>query len=127
MGPILINAILTAPALALLLIPFHDESGAVDSRNGLAGLRTRETLASREAWDAAHTWAKVPMRMLAAAMAGVLVVSAAAELAVGLPEGVQVATILAQAGLLIGGLGLIGWRAHRVAARVNRELAGRPA
>ncbi|MFG1944615.1 SdpI family protein [Nonomuraea sp. NPDC048826] len=126
MGPILITAILTAPVLLLLLIPFHDESGAVDSRNGLAGLRTRETLASREAWDAAHTWAKAPLRRLAAVMAGVLVVSAGVELVVGLPEGVQVAVVIGQAGLLVGGLSLVGWRAHRLAARVNHELAGGP-
>ncbi|MDA0634103.1 SdpI family protein [Nonomuraea sp. MCN248] len=126
MGPILISAILTVPVLLLLLIPFHDESGNVDGRNGLAGLRTRETLASRAAWDAAHAWARAPMRRLAGAVAGVLVVSAGAESAFGLAEGVQVAAVVAQAGLLVGGLTLIGWRANRVAARVNRELAGRP-
>lgn len=124
MGPIIMNAILTVPALALLLIPFHDESGAVDSRNGLAGLRTRETLASRGAWDAAHAWAKRPMRGLAAAMAGVLGASVVAEQAFGLPASVQVGAVLLQAGLLVGGLVVIGLGAHRVAARVNRELAG---
>lgn len=45
MGPLLITAILALPALALALVPFHDETGATDTRNGLAGLRTRETLA----------------------------------------------------------------------------------
>ncbi|MGI5270736.1 SdpI family protein [Nonomuraea sp. CA-218870] len=141
MGPILMSAILTAPVLPLLLIPFHDESGAVDGRNGLAGTRTRETLASREAWDAAHAWARAPMRRPAGAIGGVLVVCAGAALALGLPEGAQPAVVAAQAGLLVGGLlvggllvggllmgglTLIGRRADRVAARVERELSGRP-
>ncbi|MGW0482393.1 SdpI family protein [Nonomuraea sp. NPDC003214] len=123
MGPVLMTAILTLPALALLLVPFHDESGATDSRNGLAGLRTRETLASREAWDAAHAWARGPMRGLALVMAGVLAAAVAAEAALDLPEPAGVAFVLAQALLLVGGLALIGRRAHLVAARVNRELA----
>ncbi|MEV4219655.1 SdpI family protein [Nonomuraea sp. NPDC049725] len=123
MGPVLMTAILTLPALALLLVPFHDESGAADSRNGLAGLRTRETLASREAWDAAHAWARGPMRGLALVMAGVLAAAVAAEAALDLPEPAGMAFALAQALLLVGGLALIGRRAHLVAARVNRELA----
>ncbi len=123
MGPILMTAILTLPALAVLLIPFHDESGAADTRNSLAGLRTRETLASPEAWNAAHAWARAPMRRLALIMAGVLAAAVAAEAALGLPEPAGVAVVLAQALLLVGGLLLIARRAHLVAARVNRERA----
>lgn len=124
MGPILITSILTLPTLLLLaFVPFYDETGAFDSRNGMAGLRTKETLASREAWDAAHAWAKVPMRRLVLVMAGVLGVSIAAEFAFGLSEIVQGAVVLAQAAIFMTGLGVIGWRAHKVAARVNRELA----
>src|SRR5690606_25286737 len=124
MGPILSTSILTLPTLLLLaFVPFYDETGSFDSRNGMAGLRTQETLASREAWDAAHAWAKVPMRRLVLVMAGVLGVSIAAEFAFGLSEVAQGAVVLAQAAIFMTGLGVIGWRAHKVAARVNRELA----
>ncbi|MFC4113821.1 SdpI family protein [Nonomuraea zeae] len=62
MSPLIVTSILTVPGLLLLLIPAHDESGAFDTRNGVVGIRTRQTMASREAWDAAHSWARMPMR-----------------------------------------------------------------
>ncbi|WP_194244008.1 SdpI family protein [Nonomuraea phyllanthi] len=107
----------------MLLIPFHDESGKVDTRNQLSGLRTRQTLASREAWNAAHTSMRRPMRRLAGVMVAVLVVSIAGEIAFDLREVLLVTIPVSQAALLIGGLLLICWRANRVAAQVNQRMA----
>ncbi|WP_336209065.1 SdpI family protein [Nonomuraea sp. LPB2021202275-12-8] len=123
MGSILMTAILTLPALALLIIPLYDESGAVDSRNGLAGLRTRQTLASREAWDAAHAWAKAPMRRLALLMVMVVAVSVVAELVLGPPDAAEAAVVTGQALLLVGGLLVICRQANRVAAETNSRIA----
>ncbi|MEU4539143.1 SdpI family protein [Streptosporangium sp. NPDC023825] len=119
MEPVIVASVLTLPALALLLIPFHDESGAADTRNHLAGFRTRQTLASREAWNAAHTWARAPMRRLAAALGLVLAASIAAGVLLDLPEAAGYAILALQFTLLIGGLSLIGLRADRIAAEVN--------
>jgi hypothetical protein len=123
MGPILITSLLTVPALAVLLVSFNDESGAVDTRNRLSGLRTRETLASREAWDAAHTALRRPMRRLAVVMAAVLVLSIVGELAFDLPQALTLTIVLSQAALLVGGVMSISWRANQVAARVNQRIA----
>ncbi|MER6949561.1 SdpI family protein [Nonomuraea sp. NPDC000554] len=115
------TSLLALPALALLLIPFHDESGAVDTRNRLLGLRTRHTLASREAWDAAHAWLRRPLRRLAVVMAAVLVGSIVGEMAFGLPEALALTVAASQAVLFVGGILLIGWRANKVAAQVNQR------
>ncbi|MDF2709363.1 MAG: hypothetical protein K0R62_5015 [Nonomuraea muscovyensis] len=123
MGSVLVTSLLTLPALALLLIPFHDESGAVDTRNRLFGLRTRQTLASREAWDTAHTWMRRPVRRLAGAMTSVLVVSIASETAFDLSEVVSLTIVMSQLALFVGGLLLISWRADKVAAQVNLQMA----
>ncbi|MFI7615882.1 hypothetical protein ACIBP6_32155 [Nonomuraea terrae] len=123
MGPVFMTSLLSLPAVALLLISFHDESGTVDTRNKLSGFRTRHTLASREAWDAAHAWLKRPLRRLAGAMAAVLVASVAADVGLDLPGAAEYLIISGQFTLLVGGLLLIGRRADRVAAEVNRQLA----
>lgn len=115
------TSLLALPTLALLLIPFHEESGAVDTRNRLSGLRTRHTLASREAWDAAHAWLRRPLRRLAVVVAAVLVVSIASEMAFGLPEALALTIAASQAVLFVGGILLIGWRANKVAAQVNQR------
>ncbi|MEU8378226.1 SdpI family protein [Streptosporangium sp. NPDC048865] len=128
MEPVIIASVLTLPALALLLIPFHDESGATDTRDHLAGLRTRQTLASREAWNAAHAWARAPMRRLAAAVGLLLAASVAAGLLLDLPEAAVYAILALQFTVLVGGLFLIVRRADRVAAEVNgRDTAPPPA
>ncbi|MEV0754070.1 SdpI family protein [Streptosporangium sp. NPDC050280] len=126
MDPVIMTSVLTLPALALLLIPFHDESGATDTRNQLAGLRTRQTLASREAWNAAHAWARAPMRRLAAAVGLVLAASVVAAALFDLPEAVGYAIIALQFTLLVGGLLLIGRRASRIAAEVNSRGEATP-
>ncbi|MEU8245474.1 hypothetical protein [Nonomuraea sp. NPDC048916] len=85
--------------------------------------RTRETLASRESWDAAHTWMRRPLRRMAGALAAVIGASMISDIVFDLSEVVEVAMIATQLTILIGGLLLIGWRAHRVAAEVNRQAA----
>ncbi|MFG3439633.1 SdpI family protein [Nonomuraea sp. NPDC047897] len=123
MGPVLMTSLLTLPVLALLLISFHDTSGVVDTRNRLSGLRTRHTLASREAWDAAHTWLRRPLRRLAVVMTAVLIVCGVAETAFELPEPLAVTIAVSLPVVLVGGLVLIARRADQVAARVNRRQA----
>ncbi|RJL35849.1 SdpI family protein [Bailinhaonella thermotolerans] len=123
MSPVFVVSLLTLPMLALLLIPFHDESGAVDTRNRLAGMRTRQTLASREAWDAAHAWLRRPLRRLAGVTAALLAVSVAGEMAFDLPGAVAAAIAVGLPAVLVGGLMLIARRADQIAARVNRQMA----
>lgn len=58
MGPVLVTSLLTLPALAVLLIPFDDESG---TRNQLSGARTRQTLASRvSSSSSGKSWLALP-------------------------------------------------------------------
>lgn len=124
MGPVSVVSLLSLPVIAVLLISFHDESGAVDTRNRLSGLRTRETLASREAWDAAHAWMRRPMRILAAVLAVAAGLSVAADLVLDLPEAAVLPICLPQTALLIGGLLFVCRRADRVAAQVNERIRG---
>lgn len=58
------------------------------------------------------------MRRLALTMAGVLVAAVAAKAALELPELAEVAIVLAQAFLLMGGLLWIGRRRFKVGHRV---------
>ncbi|MEV0591483.1 SdpI family protein [Nonomuraea cavernae] len=125
MGPVFVTSLLMLPSLALVLIPFHDESGAVDTRNRLSGFRTRETLASPEAWNAAHTWARRPLRRLAGVMATVIGASVISDVAFTLPEAVEFVIIGIQLMILVVGVLLICWRANRVAAQVNRQMSGK--
>lgn len=122
MGPILLSSILTLPVLAILLIPSYDKTGKTDSRTRLAGLRTSQTLASREAWDAAHAWARRPLRRLVVATAVVLALAVTAELTLPLSEAATAALLLGEFLFLFVGVMVITWRAHRVAADVNRRL-----
>jgi hypothetical protein len=123
MGPVFVTSLLTLPSLALLLIPFHDASSVVDTRNSLVGFRTRETLSSREAWDAAHAWIRRPLKLLAGVLAAVTVVSVISDIAFTLPGALEIAIIATQLTLFISGVLLIGRRANRVAAEVNRQAA----
>ncbi|MCA2190721.1 SdpI family protein [Nonomuraea cavernae] len=125
MGPVLVTSLTMLPSLALLLIAFHDESGTVDTRNRLSGLRTRETLASPEAWNAAHTWMRRPLRRLAGALAVVIGAAVISDTAFTLPEALEFAIIGAQLTILIGGLLLICRRANRVATQVNRQASSK--
>lgn len=122
-GPVFVTSLLTLPLLALLLIPFHDESSVIDTRNRLSGFRTRETLASREAWDAAHAWIRRPLRRLAGVSATVIGASMISDIVFPLPEVLEFAMIGTQLTVFIGGVLLIGRRANRVAAEVNRRAA----
>ncbi|MER5423410.1 SdpI family protein [Streptosporangium roseum] len=123
MGPVFVTSLLTLPLLALLLIPFHDGSSAIDTRNRLSGFRTRETLASREAWDAAHAWIRQPLQRLAGVLATVIGASMISDIVFPLPEALEFAIIATQLTVFAGGVLLIGWRANRVAAEVNRQAA----
>jgi hypothetical protein len=64
-----------------------------------------------------------PVRRLAGAMTSVLVVSIASETAFDLSEVVSLTIVMSQLALFVGGLLLISWRADKVAAQVNLQMA----
>lgn len=118
----MLSSILTLPVLAIFLIPAHDKTGKTDTRSRLAGLRTSQTLASREAWDAAHAWARKPLLRLSITTAVILILASVAELTLPLPAAVTITLLLGEILFLFIGVMMITWRAHRIAAEVNRRL-----
>lgn len=106
---IVIAALVTALGAGALIAIVHLAGVGRISRNGWLGLRVRSTLASDEAWRAAHR-AATPIVWLTGSIA---VIAAFAALAFAVSGALPEATVLVVLALivLVVGLLLAGWRA----------------
>lgn len=113
MGQIIVAVVMAAGGVLLIWQGWAAASGRL-KRNAVAGIRTASTMASDEAWLAAHRRAKTPT-----VVAGAVSIAAALVVLLPVPSGVFVAAVLVSAVLDVV---LVLWGAA-VGVRAARALA----
>lgn len=118
---ILIAVVMLAAAIVVAVVTVRTADGRI-GRNQIAGVRTTATLASDEAWHAAHRAARRPT-LLGCAFSGVFALAL-----VGCGDHAAAFLVLLAASVitLTAGVGYGAWVGHRAAQDVGREAGSLP-